>query len=76
MIGNPDRRFRAECNEITPLIVSDKDVEQLCNMGAISHPKPRRPLRHAIRNYWLQALAFVVFLAVIFLFTAMGHVGN
>ena len=56
--------------------MTPKQAEQLCYMGSITHPKPRRPLRHAIRNYWPQALAFVVFLTIIFVFTALGHVGN
>lgn len=59
MTGNPDRRFR---------------VDRLQD-GVITHAKPRRPLRHAIRNYWPQALAFVVFLVVWFLFWAVNVPG-
>lgn len=60
MIGNPDRRFR---------------IDRL-QEGVITYPKPRRSAGRIIRLYWLQSLAFVAFLVVVFLFAATGQIGN
>lgn len=64
MIGNPDRRLNA------------REIEALCDSGSIVHAKPRRSVGRIVRLYWLQALAFVAFLFVLFVFVATGHVGN
>ena len=48
----------------------------LADSGAVTYPKPRRPLRHAIRNYWLPGVVFAAGLVAWFVFVATGHVGN
>ena len=63
MLGNPDRQPR----EITP---------DLIDSGVLT-AGPRKPTAvQMIRRYWLPSIAFVAFLVVVFLFAALGLVGN
>ena len=62
-----ERHWHVKEREITPLLAENQ---------VLTYAKPRRSVGRIVRLYWLQALAFVVFLAVVFLFTAMGHLGN
>ena len=52
------------------------DIERIMDGRGITYAKPRRSAGRIVRLYWLQALAFVVFLVVVFLFGATGHLGN
>ena len=63
MIGNSDRQPR----EITP---------PLMESGAITSPRRKLTAGQMLKRGWLQAVAFVVFLGVFFLFGALGLVGN
>lgn len=68
MHGNPDRRMNAPREPL--------DMGVLCDSESVTYPKPRRSAGRMLRLYWLQALAFVVFLVVVYLFAALGYVGN
>lgn len=51
-----------------------KLVERL-DPGVFTAPR-RRSAGRMVRDCWLKSLAFVVFLVVVFLFAAVGMVGN